>query len=114
MNDPRKPIKSLTDGTADHLRSIAHDKMLDMTSVGAKAVGCTGASFVFLGLGIWAEELAELDPKAAVQFFSAVAVLIDPNANHAKKLRAEKKRAAAVKSLFAAVDLDMANLAGSS
>ncbi|OWU80453.1 hypothetical protein ATO1_08900 [Phaeobacter sp. 22II1-1F12B] len=83
-----------------------------VTEEGAKNIGCTGASFVILGLGIWAEELAELDGKASAQMLRALADLYDPTSNQPKKFNAEKKRRSAVDRLLAAVDLDMATPGG--
>lgn len=108
MTDPRKPINRPPQTDQDQARAIAHSVLMMATSEGAKAVGCTGASFVIMGIGIWAAELSELDQKATSQMLRSLGDLYDPSSNHAKKQNAEKKRRAAVNKLFAALDLEMA------
>jgi hypothetical protein len=112
MTTFRKPVHTLEQDAARQARNTIHAYLLAATEQGAKAVGCTGASFVTSGLGIWAWELAELDPKATAQFLRAVADIFDPEVKPQGKARAEKKRAAAVRKLLAAVDLDMATPGG--
>ncbi|MGR3452509.1 hypothetical protein [Pseudooceanicola sp.] len=112
MSDPRRPVNRPDAATQDVVREIAYAHLLAVTEEGAKAIGCTVASFVLLGLGIWARELAELDGKASAQMLRALADIYDPAANHTKKAHAEKKRRAAVEKLLAAVDLDVAAPAG--
>jgi hypothetical protein len=107
-----KPVHTLEQDAARQARATIHAYLLAVTEQGAKAVGCTGAAFVTSGLGIWAGELAELDPKATAQFLRAVADIFDPEVKPQGKARAEKKRAAAVRKLLAAVDLDMATPEG--
>jgi hypothetical protein len=107
-----KPVRTLDRDEWIRARDIIYAHLLAATEQGAKAVGCTGVSFVTSGLGIWARELAELDPKATAQFLRAVADIFDPEVKPQGKARAEKKRAAAVRKLFAAVDLDMATPEG--
>ncbi|MBN9078554.1 MAG: hypothetical protein BGN87_00315 [Rhizobiales bacterium 65-79] len=82
------------------------------TDVGARAIGATGASFVLIGMGVWATELAELDGRAAAKYLRALADEFDPATNENKKLRAEKDRAQAVRALYAALDLEMAEAQG--
>ncbi|MBN9065748.1 MAG: hypothetical protein J0H60_04520 [Rhizobiales bacterium] len=86
--------------------------MLAATSVGAKAIGATGASFVIIGMGVWATELAELESRAAAKYLRALADIFDPTTNERQKLRAEKDRSQAVRALYAALDLDMAEAKG--
>ena len=112
MTDPRKPIHRPSNDEQDRVRRIALDHLLAVTEEGAKSIGCTGTSFVILGLGIWAKELAELDSKASAQMLRALADLYDPTMNETGKIRAEKKRRSAVHKLLAAVDLDMATPGG--
>ncbi|WP_422074156.1 hypothetical protein [Tranquillimonas rosea] len=87
---------------------IAYAHLQNATQDGATTIGCTGASFVILGLGIWASELVELDPKASARMLRSLADIYDPATNDTKKMHAEKKRRAAVDRILAAVDLDMA------
>lgn len=112
MADPRKPVHRPDQATQDAMRKIAYEHLLAITEQGSKAMGCTGASFVILGIGIWGSELAELDAKAAAQMLRSIADLYDPSSNETKKIRAEKKRKAAVNRLLAALDLEMATPEG--
>lgn len=112
MTDPRKPIVRPDPETQEVQREIAYAHLIECTTQGARSIGCTGASFVILGLRIWAQELAELDGKASAQMLRALADIFDPSSNHKKKLHAEKKRRAAVQRLLAAVDLDMSTPSG--
>lgn len=112
MTDPRKTIHRPDRDAQDAMREIARAHLLAVTEQGSKAIGCTGASFVILGIGMWGAELAELDAKAAGQMLRAIADLYDPASNQAKKIRAEKKRRAAVAKLLSALDLEMAKPEG--
>tara|TARA_R110002049_G_scaffold45609_10_gene133020 strand:+ start:520 stop:864 length:345 start_codon:yes stop_codon:yes gene_type:complete len=112
MFDPRKPVNHPTGEAAGDVREIARQHLLKATENGAKDIGCTGASFVMVGLGIWTSELMELDARATSQLMHALAVFADPSANQTKKMHAERKRAAAVRKLFAALDIEMAPPAG--
>ncbi len=86
---------------------MAHAVLMAATSEGAKMIGCSGASFVVMGFGIWATELSELDQKATAQMLRSLGDLYDPTSNDRQKRHAEKKRRAAVDKLFAALDLEM-------
>ncbi len=112
MTDPRKPVHRPDVAAQDAARQIAYAHLLAVTEEGASAIGCSGASFVILGLGIWAGELHELDPRAASQMLRSLADIYDPASGETKKIHAEKKRRAAVDRLLAAVDLDMSKPAG--
>lgn len=112
MTDPRKPILRASTAEMEHARRVAYAHLLAVTEEAAQALQCTGASFVIMGLGIWAGELAELDAKASAQMLRALADLYDPTTSHTKKMHAEKKRRAAVDRLLAAVDLSMAKPQG--
>ena len=107
MTDPRKSIRRPGGEEGNVVRDIIHAFLLRATHDGASAIGCTGASFVVSGIGIWAVELSDLDPAAARDFMHAIGDLIDPKANPIKKQHAERRRRAAVAKLLAAVDLDM-------
>lgn len=108
MTDPRKPVHRPDASDQVTVREIAYRHLLAVTELGAREIGCSGASFVMIGLGIWAAELHELDPKAAAQLLRSLATLYDPKASDNQKRAAEKKRRAAVTRLHAGVDLDMA------
>lgn len=107
MFDPRKYIDRSTGEAATDLREKAHRHLVEATQNGAQDIGCTGASFVMIGLGIWTSELMELDARATSRLMHALSVFADPDASKTKKAHAERKRAAAVNRLFAALDLEM-------
>lgn len=110
--DPRKTIIRPDQEAQNAMRQIALAHLRAVTEEGAKAIGCTGASFVVMGIAIWGAELAELDARAAAQMMRAIGDLYDPASSAAKKAHAEKKRRAAVTRLFAALDLEMARPEG--
>lgn len=113
MIDPRKPIQQPSPSENTVLRDIIHSHLLACTERGAQATGLTGATFVLGGMGVWAQELSELDGRATAQFLESLAVIFDPKAKHQQKVKAEKRRRAAVKKILAALDLEMATPAGS-
>lgn len=113
MSDPRKPIlRPPTDQEQTNITKLAYTHLMVATHNGAQEIGCTGAAFVVLGIGIWSAELAELDAKSASKMLAAISVIYDPTSNPTQKMHAEKKRATAVKKLFGAVDLAMTNPTG--
>lgn len=112
MTDPRKPIRRPDADGQEAVRQIVLAHLLEATEAGAWSIGCTGASFVIMGIGIWCSELVELDARATAQMLRAVADIYGPAVNDAGKVRAENKRRAAVNRLLAAVDLDMATPGG--
>lgn len=107
MTDPRKPTSRPQGEAENHIRATAYQHLMAATQSGSQAIGCTGASFVVLGLGLWASELAELDQAATAKMLAALATLYDPAASDIKKAHAERKRRAAVDKIFQAVDLGM-------
>jgi hypothetical protein len=112
MADPRKPV--VTPALQYHAAILdkVHARLLAVTAAGAKDIGANGASFVVIGIAVWARELAELDGRAMAKYFRALADLYDSRTNDNQKLRAEKDRAQAVRALFAALDLEMAEAEG--
>lgn len=98
--------------TQDAVRSIAHAHLIEATEKGARAIGCTGASFILMGLGIWAAELSELDQRAVSRLLAALSVIFDPTANPRQKDRAERQRRKAVADILAALDLHMSPTEG--
>ena len=112
MSDPRRPINTFSGDDANEIRKVAYDHLLECTNNGARAIGCTGVSFVLLGLSLWISEIYELDEAAGRKFLVALATLYDSKATPAKKTAAERSRREAVKSILEAVDLDMAETAG--
>ncbi|SMO97220.1 hypothetical protein SAMN06265173_13542 [Thalassovita litoralis] len=107
MTDIRKPVQRPDSETQDAMRRMIHAHLMDATARGSRAAGCTGMSFVMIGMTIWAGELAELDPRSLSKMLDALSVIYDPAANATQKARAEKRRRAAVDKLFAALDLEM-------
>lgn len=108
MTYQNKPLYRPSGGDLDGIKNTIHDVLLAATETGCKAVGCTGASFVTSSIGIWMQELAEIDGKLTAKFFAALAVLADPSASHNQKVAAEKKRRSAMEKLMQSVNLDMA------
>ncbi|MBO6755785.1 MAG: hypothetical protein JJ902_05630 [Roseibium sp.] len=113
MTDPRKPIHHPDEETQKAVRLIVHGHLLDCTDKATKELKCTGASFVIMGLGMWAAELAEIDAKAASQLLASLSNLYNPRTNGGQKRRAEKQRRQAVAALLATADLTMAKSEGS-
>lgn len=112
MADPRKLVRRLEPEQADAIRNVVHQHLLAATDVGARAIGCTGASFVVVGLGVWARELSELDARATARYLRAVADILDPRMNDNQKRRAEQERSKAVREIYAALDLEMSEPEG--
>lgn len=111
--DIRKPIQRPDSATQDAMRQTIHGFLLEATERGSRATGMTGISFVLAGMTVWAGELAELDQRALSKWFEALSVLYDPSTNDTQKAKAEKRRRAAAKNLFTAVDLEMNETQGS-
>jgi hypothetical protein len=112
MNDPRKPVRTPPAEQGREMLNLVHEHLLAATEVGAKAIGATGATFVIVGVGVWASELTELDARATAKYFRALADIFDPKTNPSQKARADKDRSQAVRSLYAALDLVMAEAKG--
>lgn len=112
MADPRKTIRCVTGDEERTVREIVNKHLIDCTIAGATELGCTGASFVALGVGMWAAEMAELDGKATAQFLRALADMVEPGRSREEKQEAEARRQQAVKRLMAAVDLMMNDAEG--
>jgi len=112
MADPRKPIRMATEEEAGRLRHEVHQVLLASTEVGASTLGMTGCSFVVIGIQLWAAELAELEERATARYLRALADFFDPGAPQHHKQRAEKRRATAVRDIFAALDLEMSEAMG--
>lgn len=112
MTDPRKPVITPSPERQQALINAVHQRLLAATAAGAAETGGTGAAFVIIGIGVWAAELAELDGKATAKFFRAIADIFDPRTNDAQKHRADKDRSQAVRALYAALDLEMAEVDG--
>ncbi|MEM8822061.1 MAG: hypothetical protein AAGF30_00475 [Pseudomonadota bacterium] len=103
----RKPEKLLSPDQEQMVRQKVRDALLAATDVACRAIGCTGISFVIMGTQRWAEDLAELDQKAAAKFYRALADIYDPASTDGKRAVAERKRRHAVDRLRLALDVDM-------
>lgn len=112
MADPRKPVTSPAPEHGNEILDTVHQVLLATTKVGAEKIGATGATFVIIGMGVWTVELAELDGRATAKYLRALADIFDPRTNENQKRRAEKDRSQAVRALYAALDLTMAEAEG--
>ena len=112
MTDPRKPVLSPAPEHRSEILETVHNHLLAATQIGAEAIRATGATFVIIGMGVWAVELTELDARAAAKYLRALGEIFDPATNEGQKRRAEKDRSQAVRALYAALDLQMAEAAG--
>ncbi len=110
--DPRKPVICPDKEAQDAMRQVAYKHLTTATQNGSQDLGCTGASFVIIGISLWLADLNELDPRATSQMLAALSAIYDPKANPAQKARAERRRKAAVDKLFAAVDRMMNSAEG--
>lgn len=112
MTFTRKPIVT-PDGTRQtEIKAFAHKVLMAASETVARACGTTGASATVLFATLLWEEWAELDHGAARRFHGAVATILDPKASPARKAHAETIRARAVRDLYAALDLEMADTEG--
>lgn len=74
------------------VRSEINRFLVDATKAGCESIGCTGVSFVLMGMAYWSEEIVELDPALAARYLRQLALIYDPKSNHQKRTRAELKR----------------------
>lgn len=112
MADPRKPTKAVSGAEAQRAARLLHLHLMSCTDNAAQDLGCTGVSVVTMGIGIWAVELAELDPAATGWLLRALADLVDPRATPASRAAAENRRAYAARKLHQALDTRMARPVG--
>lgn len=112
MVDPRKPVLRPEPEHEKAILHAVHQRLLAATDAGAREIGATGCAFVIIGVGVWAQELAELDGRATAKFLRAIADIYDPASNENRRRRADKDRSQAVRALYAALDLEMAEAAG--
>lgn len=108
------PIKNIISNPENSIQSmdVIHKHLEKFTENAAVELGCTGASVVILGITMTCLELTEVNAAATSKMLLALSVMCDPKSNDAKKARAEKKRAFAIKSIFGSIDLAMADTAG--
>lgn len=112
MTDPRKTVRTLPPADQTLISKMVHKHLLAATAAGARDIGTTGASFVLIGMGVWAAELSELDGRATAKYLRSLADIFDPTLTSNRKVAAEKKRAQAVRALLAALDLEMSEVSG--
>lgn len=113
MTDPRKRVETAYDpAQAKAVRATAYPYLETATIEGSRAIGCTGVSFVNMAIIIWLEELSELDRAATVALVKSLAVIFDPQTSPAQKDAAERRRQKAIRRLFTALDLMMAEPGG--
>ncbi len=112
MADPRKVVISPAPEHQREILDAVHDVLHGATHVAGDRLGMSGCAFVIIGMGIWAVELAELDGRASAKYLRSLADLFDPASNDGRKRRAEKDRSQAVRALYAALDLTMAEAEG--
>lgn len=112
MADPRKHVRSPAPEHQREILDTVHRHLMAATQAGAEAMGASGASFVIVGMGVWTVELAELDARATAKYLRALADIFDPRTNDGQKRRAEQDRSQAVRALYAALDLTMAEAKG--
>lgn len=87
---------------ADFVREEVRRFLLEATERGCESLQATGVSFVLMGLGVWASELADAEPAWAASYFRALADIYDPSTSQRRKATAEVKRRKAFQALCAA------------
>lgn len=109
--DPRRPIATEHPDGLD-VRRFVYDQLLDVTGRSCQALKVNGVSFINVAMGIWAAEMAEIEPRSAAKYLRALADIFDPESSETKKQAAEQKRKAAFQALAHAADLQMATPEG--
>lgn len=113
MSDPRKPtLTPETRQQADETRKVILDQLYLCTQRGCTRLGCSGVSFVTMGMGLWAAELSQLDGSAAAKLMRALAAMFDPDSSAEAKDQAEQDRSDAARELHVALDLLIAQEEG--
>lgn len=112
MTDLRKPTIRPSGAEAERVRHIINRHLIACTNSAARDLKCTGVSVVTMGIGIWADELAQLHPEAASNLMKALADMLHPKSTDASRAEAENRRAYAVSRLHQALDVMMASSQG--
>lgn len=113
MSDPRKSVHRIANPhVADMVLNAASHHVADAVQKIANDTGISGASAVLMGITVWWRELRELDPAATAKLFRAYADIANPAKTPQEKEKAEKRRRAAVETLFSQLNLGMANPEG--
>lgn len=95
-----------------YIRDTLLRLLVEATDRGMRILRCSGVSFVTMGLGHWAEELAEIHGAATAQLLRALADIFDPSTTEAERAEAEQRRQEAVRDIHIALDLTMTPPAG--
>lgn len=113
MDFPKPTMRPSNEDEASKAREVVLSHLRVACVDGAQELQATTVSVVMIGFGIWAAELAELNPRAASKLLRSLATIYDPASSKNQKAVAEKRRQDAVSKLFLAVDLDMQQPKGS-
>lgn len=94
----------MTDPAQAHfVREEVRRLLMVATEQGSESLEASGVSFVLMGMGVWAGELAEADPDLAPVYLRALADIFDPNTSDLRKAKAETKRREAFQAFCSAV-----------
>lgn len=96
-------------GQREFVRSEMNRFLVEATERGCESIGCTGISFVLMGVGSWFRELCEIDPAVTAQYFRTLAVIADPKASESTKQKAEARRTRLFKALCGAAGRQIEN-----
>ncbi len=110
--DPRRNIQRPAPEQQRSIMAQAHEVMFMATKMGISTIGCSGVSFIAIGISAWIAELSELDSEATSDMLRSLAVIQDPSKSDAERAMAEANRKDAVKRIHAAADLAFAQEGG--
>lgn len=105
-------MKKIIDGDAN-MSALLHRHLMWATEQGAKYIGCSGASYVISGIGIWGAELTEVDAHLTAQLFSVLSTIYNPDSTKEQKGEAEQQRKEVIREIYAKIDLAMSEPSGS-
>lgn len=112
MLDPRQTVHHPAEDRQEFIRRTVHAHLVECTENASNVLGCSGASFVMMAIGIWVAELSEVDRAKTAELLNALADFAIAEDDHSEAT-AERRRRAAVEDLHHAVDLAMSEHAGS-
>lgn len=112
MNDPRKPVLKQSPEREEAIRQLVLGHLFNATQLASAEIGCTGAAFVLISAGIFLGELTEINQRAAVDYYRALADMSDPSLDERARGEANMRRSAALKEIYASLDLFMAGAQG--
>lgn len=113
MTDPRRPTIHQDGEVGNRIAQIVMSQLHLCTARGTAILRCSGVSFVTMGIGVWAADLAKTDGVACARFLRALADILDPESSEACKQSGEVRRQIAVRKLHEAVDIEISRPAGS-